>query len=443
MPTLFIRAQSDSNVEGPFSVKRLRELILQGRLLVGHEVSKDGVSWHSAAKLSGVEWPTDQPALKDPIATPKERPFESPASAEQSEDQGSQSWTPATGVTTHAGEPIDADTDFFSPPPTSIGSIVTASSTLKYSSPSDAPQLRFLMIWFLVVLALTGVMTLGVFTQGWQSAPVQALENSLGLHGVGLLCPTSLLLLALSFALTIKALRLPLVRVRPGLRHRLTYVGEKGIAWYKQRRNPGSPLSETVLLFEDATDLFFRGTDTYQEQFITKLHLRTAYCFSWLDASGKSLLQIKGKISASIKPPWGGEFSFQIGREFFRGWYHFGVSAESAWSVFLLDRLNSQLKECGMMEFDLNKRDVIRVGVGFLEVDIKDQKTRLSQEDITLLTLESGLFQIHSRRPRRSHDASLFGRTGKWSFNYGELANASAFLLALDQIGGFRVQDST
>ena len=322
MPKLFIRAQSDSNVEGPFTAKRLRELILEGRLLVGHEVSKDGVSWHSAEKLSGVEWPTDQPGLKDPIATPAERSSESPASAEKSENQGGHSWTPTSGVTTHAGGPIDADTDFFSLPPTSIGSIVTASSTLNYSSPSDAPQLRFLLLWFLAVPALTGVMTLIVFTQGEQLAPVQALENSLGLQGVVLLrVLTLLLLLTLSIALTIKAFRLPIVRVRRGLRHRLTYVGEKGIAWYKRRRNPESPLSETVLLFEDATDLSFRGTKTYREQFISKLHLRTEYCFSWLDASGKSLLQIKGKISASIKPPWGGEFSFQIGRDFFRGWY--------------------------------------------------------------------------------------------------------------------------
>jgi tetratricopeptide (TPR) repeat protein len=66
-----------------------------------------------------------------------------------------------------------------------------------------------------------------------------------------------------------------------------------------------------------------------------------------------------------------------------------------------------------------------------LEVNIKGVNTRLTPEDIEILRLQEGGFFI------KSHDTSWFGGKGKWSFDYGSLANSRVFVTAVENMGGF------
>ena len=139
--------------------------------------------------------------------------------------------------------------------------------------------------------------------------------------------------------------------------------------------------------------------------------------YEWLDGDVTSLFRVRGNENKV-----GGDPESEC---------HFGESAENVWSIFLLNRLSTQFEERGMVEFRLKNRDVIRIGAGFLEFDVKGKTTRLTPEDVKLLSFESGQFQI------KTHDASWFSNKGTWSFDYGTLSNARAFLLVAEQIGDF------
>jgi hypothetical protein len=406
MSEFFVRTRREGDAQGPFSAGQLQQLAAQGQLLPSHEVTKDGTKWHLAEKLNGLKWPTSQPAVSKSVSTPVARPPGPRVSTTDPLPQGDDSWIPSSDVTAHCGAPIGSDSRFFAPPPTAIGTIATASSTLKMSSPTEAMQFMVLggcycafftlFGWFGSSFRVSGLVT-------WAGVPI------VGAFGC--------LLFFLWDHHVWRVGKMPLVRI--GLRHRLTYVGQDGLAWFRRRQKAGSPETETILHFEDAKNMYAART----VHSVNGGYTGTSFEMEFEDDSGRSLFNIKGKTTGVT------EADDEVGQ--FTDLYHFCESAEKTWSEFLFERLAVEFEERGIVEFQLSEKGRLRVGRGVLEVIVNGDKTRLTPEDIRGMGVSEGAFFI------RSHDASWFKKKGKWSFPYDAIANARVFLVVIEQIGGF------
>jgi len=57
---------------------------------------------------------------------------------------------------------------------------------------------------------------------------------------------------------------------------------------------------------------------------------------------------------------------------------------------------------------------------------------RLTHQDIASVSLGNGMFQF------KHTDAKWYSLSGKYSFQYGNMANARVFLLALEKLMGYQ-----
>ena len=173
-------------------------------------------------------------------------------------------------------------------------------------------------------------------------------------------------------------------------------------------------------MFADARDL--KVSEVRQR---TKgVYSGTKYYYDWLDETGRKVFRLNG-IYGDKKTSGPKE----------KDPYHLAKAAEAAWSQQLLEVLQAEFDEHGNVEFKVNKRDSVRVGAGYFEFDFKGQRTRVEREDIKLLTISEGQFRIHS------HDARWMSSKGKFHFEYGSMANARVFLMAVETLAGFTFGD--
>jgi hypothetical protein len=107
-------------------------------------------------------------------------------------------------------------------------------------------------------------------------------------------------------------------------------------------------------------------------------------------------------------------------------------AAEIAWSVHYLERANQVLTTEGSIPFRVDKHRVVRVGPSFLEFHFGGDPVRLQREDIASVNLGNGTFQFKHK------DAKWYSLSGKYSFQYGTMANGRVFLLALEKLMGYQ-----
>lgn len=303
-------------------------------------------------------------------------------------------WVPARGATTHAGTQIPPEMLFFAAPPPALGPVITAWSTLNQGKTPWSIGLRLLVAAAVGFILPVGCIVLAMAAQDQVAPGVWLVLLTVGLG-----------ITAIAFFLT-------------AFRHTCSYVGEKGIARFKIRGDVESQPAEEILLFRNAASLTAGQTRNY----VNGAYTGTTYDFRWLGGHGETLLRLKGQYKSKTGNPKP------------KDPFHFAQSAENAWNVAILDRLQAELNQHGSVEFGVNQRDAVRVGPGFIEFDFKGQVDRVPAHAIKTLNINDGVFVIHTK------EARWFGSRGKFSFNYNQLTNASLFIFALENLLGYQFQ---
>jgi hypothetical protein len=303
-----------------------------------------------------------------------------------------QGWEPPEDVLTHAGTPIPEDMDFFVPPPPKLGKVMTAWSTLKMGQDAKSPVAKLLIAGSIGVAVAAVVAVIAAAAFGRLEPGVLVLAAGLGL----------LVMLIAWFTMRFK--------------HTCSYVCAQGIIRYTLKGHRDADVTSEVLAFRQAANLNAGQTRHYTNGIYTG----TNYDFAWTDDEGHRLLRLSGSYHSKTGNPKP------------KDPFHLARAGEIAWNVHLSERLQSELDEYGSIEFPVNKRDVVRVGPGFLEFDFKGQVNRVPAAEIKSLSINNGTFSIHTT------DAKWFGSKGKFSFNYSQLGNAGMFVFALEQLLGYR-----
>jgi hypothetical protein len=338
----------------------------------------------------------DDDSYEDEYQAPKRSPKRRKKAARQrpAEDyndiRDEDEWSPPRDVRTHAGTRIDRNSEFFEPPPSDLGEVLTAWSTLKYSTKEKSLGAR-LGITVGCIFAVTAIfLVVGIVVKD---------VSMVGVMGFMIACILS-----------------PFFFLAIGFKHTVSYVCENGVAKITLKGGRQGQLTEEIFVFADALDLIAREV----RQYVNGIYSGTTYNYDWNDEHGNRVFRLKGTYKDNKK---GGPKE--------KDPYHLAKSAETAWSQNLLAALQDEFDEHGNVEFKVNKKDTVRVGAGYFVFNFKGKKTRVKSDDIKLLTISEGQFQIHT------YDAKWFGSKGKFHFEYGAMANAHVFLLAVEELAGF------
>jgi hypothetical protein len=320
-------------------------------------------------------------------------------------------WSPPEGVTTHAGEPIDPEMDFFEPPPKEIGEIRTASSTLKVRQQPPSTLLRGLALFGPAAVAIAAL-----------HLTIQDVNPVLDIAAF-----------AACFGLGWYFTRFS---------HTCSYVGKDGIARIRCARQRYRIAKREVFLFSRAEELRTSQTRHYHNGIYT----HTAYNFTWSGPTGKvSKLELDdeldtGPVKAARGGPTGKVFKLE---GTYRGEktppkpkdpFHFAQASEVAWSLAVLDRAQAELERDGAIKFRLTGSDWVALGPGFIDLSLKGQTQRCTSEEIDGVSIAGGVFKIK----RKGAKEGWFRSEGVFQFAYGNMANARVFLLALDRLLGLR-----
>ena len=243
--------------------------------------------------------------------------------AEDVVDVDWEGWSPPEGVVTHAGLPIAADMDFFATPPPEIGEIRSAFSTLKTDQRPLSPFARGAILFGPPSLVVGGMMLAKIDE------------------------PAIEILICLVW--------LPLAWYFTRFIRKCSFVGVNGIARVNCKGNRHKIDKREMFLFQDACDLRTSQTRMYHNGVYTG----TTYSFIWSDPQGRKAFKLNGFYMGEKKPPKP------------KDPFHFAESAETWWSVWLLNRAQEELERQGSIRFRLGGENFVAVGPGFIELGLK------------------------------------------------------------------------
>jgi hypothetical protein len=305
-------------------------------------------------------------------------------------------WTPLGNNTNHAGEPIPRTMDFFIPPPATIGKISSAYSNIDLTKPHPSPLLNISAI---VVFALFAAMFGDVLikTTGGNNPSIGTgrVLGSLFCGGIALWLGCTKLV------------------VFP----RCSYVGERGIAQFKQTSNSIQNIKPIVLLFQDVDSLFSQMTRSYYNG----IYSGTSYEYKW-GVGDRVLRTFSGYFYSwnnipNAHHPW-----------------HFINAAESAWTFYLWGKAQQEYDRKGSVEFRMSKHagtkfQIVRVGAGWLEFESqKEGANRVNLSDMKQMSLADGGFSFVHK------DAKWLSSHGKFYFSYSSISNGRLFLICMEEI---------
>ena len=292
----------------------------------------------------------------------------------------------------HGGQRRPAEAEFFAEPPAEIGKVKSAESTLKPGGHAMSFGVRLLIGTVIGGAVLYGVRWLGNETSPADREMMQTVGVLAGLGALGI----------------------TLLMTR--FKAKCSYVGEQGIAEFTLKGKREAQPTVQMLLFAQARELQTRQTRHY----VNGIYTGTVYDYTWTDRAGKHLWRRQGTYRQRKKGLRAGEP------------FRFVQAAEIAWSIHYLERANQVLNTEGSIPFRVDKHRVVRVGLGFLEFHFGGEPVRLAREDIDKVSLGNGVFQFKHK------DANWYSLSGKYSFQYGTIANARVFLLALEKLMGYQ-----
>ena len=191
----------------------------------------------------------------------------------------------------------------------------------------------------------------------------------------------------------------------------ISYVGHDGLAMLALDRKRGRIANSQLLLFDTAGDLRVEEFNAYLAMF----YCYSSYRYRW---GRNSSFELKGV------------FRDKLARAPAHHPYYFAVAAEAAWTDFVLRRSEPEFRQSGFLSFVVDKCDRVSVGNGVIRLEIGNRSEQLRRDDIAGFSLHEGVFSIRSR------EAKWSGRAGKFDIRYSKIANARAFISALDTLFG-------
>ena len=296
------------------------------------------------------------------------------------------------GVPRHAGVPLAPESDFFVTPPPEIGRLISAETTLTTEKHPASPGARWLLIGGMMTGVYFGLNWLLSFGNLQADIAVQIMNASLG---------------ALTGLIAWFVTR---------FKHSCSYVGHDGIARYRISGSRGAQPREELFLFHQARLL--RSSET--DQYYNGVYTGTAYDYRWTDADNQKVFRLNGSYRSKQRNPKP------------KDPYHFAKMAEIAWSMYLLDATQAELESKGYVEFVVNRKDVVRVGLGFMEFHFMGKTERVPVNEMKDIAINAGWFSF------KTSEARMFSSKGKFSFQYGQMGNARLFLLCLDKLAGIQ-----
>lgn len=318
------------------------------------------------------------------------RAFRTPAQATPEQVDG---WQPGEEVTNLKGSSPAAERDYFVAPPTEIGPVTHACSSM---ASGEAP--RSLAVRLLTCSLIALAMGTAIYLLFNWLFPKLPLATFLG-------CGTAAAALFVGW--------------KP-FRHSCYYVGASGIARYGCSGNRGNLSTSEAFLFADAVKLKCAETDVYKNETFGSQYQHTDYNFEWLDGSGHLLFQITGEHA----------------REDDNSLYDWAKAAEKVWTEKLLEQIPEQLEDLGYIEFSTDEGEQLLVGPGFLKVQHKSESHLFSAEQDQKASLAHGTLTLIEPG---GHEGIIRSR-GVHKFHYGKIGNAQLFLLLLESLARIPIQ---
>ncbi len=202
--------------------------------------------------------------------------------------------------------------------------------------------------------------------------------------------------------------------------HECSYVGEFGLARFKCSGSRENITTEDVLVFEDAADLR-TGTVLH---YTNGVYQHTAFSFEWTDVDGKKLYSINGTHGSKEGYPESTNL------------YHFGLSAQASWTVYLLKQVEQELEEDGTVFFALKGKKYLKLGEGFMIFCLDGyEEHEVYADEIEDVTIGQGIIKFIPVGSKKG----WFGSRKGYEFRVPDLANAQLFYLLMEELVGWRI----
>ena len=335
--------------------------------------------------------------LSEPLSPEKGNPAPPPDAPLPTLGHIDSYWAPPEGgtVTAHSGKPLPADLVYLGKPPEEIGAVRTAFSTIRKDSGPDRGWPR--RIGFGVAIAALLVL----FSAGG-CAPLGVPKENILFMGFWAVAA----LVGSYFAF--------------GPRNSTTYVGEQGVSEYLYKGKSQYPTA-SFMQFSAVTDLTVGFTDHYTRGIYT--HTDYAYNFTKMEDAGKpgAKFAITGSFRRSGSAPPKNEH------------YHYGISAERAYSTYRLPLCRALLEEGKSVAFRVVGQGALLVSAEGLKLAFKKEEI-IPKEEIGGLNIAQGTVTI--TRKGATKGILGIGASGVYSFSYSSLSNARLFFALLSEVIG-------
>jgi hypothetical protein len=299
-------------------------------------------------------------------------------------------------LTNHGGGTLRPDSDFFADAPEEIGPILSAHTTLTADRKPWSAGGR------LIAVGLTGIVGLAVGSL----IVIVARPRAEFWH---FLWPTAGCLLGALLA-----------RVLTRFAHVCTYVGRDGVARFNCAGSRERIVGSQVFLFRDAAELRTAQMARYNHG----AYQGTDYTFTWTESSGRTRYLISGTYrNAKGLPPTTDAF-------------HYGRSAEKAWTTYLLAQAQDRIEKEGAIVFNLQKGRSLRLAPGSLTILLGGEPVEWRASEIETIVADKATVKIK----RIDAQEGWFSATGVVKFPLDSLGNAQFFFRIADLMLGVRAQ---
>jgi hypothetical protein len=298
-------------------------------------------------------------------------------------------------VRNHNGDPLPDDLEFFAPAPPEIGPVLTASSTLRRGVRPRPAAFRAGLAMLVGGAALIVTALLVAAARPRDAVPYVFWPSVVGLLAV------CIVLLATRF------------------RHHCGYVGRAGVARFSCAGDTDRLTRAEVFLFRDAAEL----RTSQVRQYVNGAYTGTDYAFTWTDVAGQKRYVFRGRYRSAEGTPKA------------KDPFHFGRSAEMAWSGYLLGGAFRQLDMGGAVLFLLNSGNWIRLTRSGLLFHFGGKEEEWDARDLAGVGVDAGVVRV------KRHDAreGWFSSSGVLKFDFQSLGNAQLFFFLVERVLGVPV----